>query len=92
MLFRSCAASCLRAGDVGAAVGDVHDAIETQWLFPSEQQPAAKGRSPSRGACVPSENETPESARLPVLADSVEKVFFGWRPKILMTADAFRLG
>src|SRR5258708_2029423 len=27
MLFRSCAARCLCAGDVGAAVGDVHDAI-----------------------------------------------------------------
>lgn len=28
MLFRSCAARGLRAGDVGAAVGDVHDAID----------------------------------------------------------------
>jgi predicted secreted protein len=27
ILFRSCTASGLRAGDVGAAVGDVHDAI-----------------------------------------------------------------
>ena len=39
MLFRSCAARCLRAGDVGAAVDDVDDAIgQRVWLFPREQR------------------------------------------------------
>jgi hypothetical protein len=33
-LFRSCAARCLRAGDVGAEVGGIHDAISHEvWLF-----------------------------------------------------------
>jgi hypothetical protein len=41
-LFRSCAARCLRAVDVGAAVRDVDDAIgQRGWLFPREQRAGA---------------------------------------------------
>jgi hypothetical protein len=41
MLFRSCAARCLCAVDVGAAVGDIHNPFgQRVWLFPSAARAA----------------------------------------------------
>jgi hypothetical protein len=80
MLFPSCAARSLRAGDVGAAVGDVHDAIGHAVAVPlgsSAVPRTGASRLETRAcsndpACVPLKNETAESARLPVLKSSTD--------------------
>ena len=47
-------------------------------------------RCTQRVRFTPDSGHAATTAACPFCADSVEKVFCGWRPKILRTADAFR--
>jgi hypothetical protein len=49
MLFRSCAARCWCAGDVGAAVGDVHGAIGSGCSLGNSTGPGTGASRLSRG-------------------------------------------